>query len=168
MEISYHECDREAWACSLPSCTTAISPELCWCFFFSGWVKICVRFTVESFVGFTSLLIKRNSDAWKKKKKHIKNRQSRLQGPHGLNYQHYHFHHILGVTLLLYQQLDLSAVLQTTISAFWHTIKRCHTRLLRRCVGSCCQLIKHYLKEVFLAKGSSQPGSLTDSEEGAW
>lgn len=67
MEISYHECDREAWACSLPSCTTAISPELCWCFFFSGWVKICVRFTVESFVGFTSLLIKRNSDAWKRK-----------------------------------------------------------------------------------------------------
>lgn len=105
---------------------------------------------------------------WRLKKKHIKNRQSRLQGPHGLNYQHYHFHHILQLTLLLYQQLDLSAVLQTTISAFWHTIKRCHTRLLRRCFGSCCQLIKHYLKEVFLAKGSSQPGSLTDSEEGAW
>lgn len=37
--------------------------------FSSGWVKICVRSTVESFGDFTSLLIIRNSDALQKKKK---------------------------------------------------------------------------------------------------
>lgn len=94
------------------------------------------------------------------------NQQTGLQGPLLLNYQHHHFHHILRLSKLPYQQHDLKAVLETTISAFWRTIKRCQTRFLLHCFGSGCQRIKHYLKEDSFSREKG-PARFTDGEEGA-
>lgn len=94
------------------------------------------------------------------------NQQTGLQGLLLLNYQHQHFHHILHLSKLPYQQHDLKAVQETTISAFWRTIKRCQTRFLLHCFGSACQRIKHYLKEEPFSREKGL-ARFTDDEEGA-
>lgn len=131
------------------------------------WVKFCVRPTDGRFVALPSLLIIRNSDffIWAKAHQEQAAQTPGTQCPE-----------LSTLSLSSHPSVDfiaLSAVRSELQSSkpqsplFWHTIKRCHTRLLRHCFGLRSQLIKHYLKEVSLTKQSSQSGSLTDSEEGA-
>lgn len=94
------------------------------------------------------------------------NQQTGLQGLLLQNYQHYHFHHILHLSKLPYQEQDLRAAQETTISPFWCTIKRCQTWFLLHCFGSGCQQIKHYLKEESFSREKG-PARSTDGEEGA-
>lgn len=91
---------------------------------------------------------------------------SQQTGLQGLNYQHQHFHHVLHLSKLPYQQQDLKAAQETTISAFWCTIKRCQTRFLLHCFGSGCQRIKHYLKEDSFSR-EKQAARFTDGKAGA-
>lgn len=93
-----------------------------------------------------------------------RNQQTELQGIRP-NYQHHHFHHILHLSKLPYQQRDLKAAQETTISAFWHTIKRCQTWFLLHCFGSGCQRIKHYLKEDSFSR-EKRPARFTDARRG--
>lgn len=50
-------------------------------------------------------------------------------GFRALNRQQHHFHPILHLSKLPYQQQRSASCPRTTISAFWHTIKRCQTRV---------------------------------------
>lgn len=131
-------------------------------------VKVCERSTANCLVGFTLLII-RKSDF------HLKECTSRTGRADSRDPVAWTINPITFITSIIdFDFIAQSAVwsecspLNHNLCFFWRTIKRCHTQLLQYCFGLCCQLIKRYLKEVFLTKESSQPGSLTDKEEGAW
>lgn len=127
-------------------------------------VKICVRSIAGCFVAFTSFLIIRTSNffIWKKAHQEQADQTPGTQCPE-LSTLSLSSHPSVDFIALSAVQSDCSPQ-KPQSSLFWHTIKRCHTRLLWRCFGLRSQLIKHYLKEVFLTKERSQSGSLTDSE----
>lgn len=52
---------------------------------------------------------------------------------------------------------------ETTIWAFWRTIKRCQTWFLLHCFGSGCQRFKDYLKEGSFSK-EREPARFTDGD----
>lgn len=81
-------------------------------------------------------------------------------------HQQQYFHHILHLSKLPYQQHDLKAVQETTICAFWRTIKRCQTWFPLHCFGSGCQRIKHYLKEDSFSREKGL-ARFTGGDEGA-